>query len=34
MAYKARFAPLEQLDGAEWRPLPVGASDAGRARLT
>ncbi len=29
MAYKARFAPLEQLDGAQWRPLPVGANDAG-----
>ena len=29
MAYKARFAPLEQLDGPEWRPLPVAAIDAG-----
>ena len=23
MAYKARFAPLEQLDGPAWRPLLV-----------
>ena len=23
MAYKARFAPLEQLDGPAWRPLPA-----------
>jgi arginyl-tRNA--protein-N-Asp/Glu arginylyltransferase len=28
MAYKARFAPLEQLDGPEWRPLPVAADPA------
>jgi arginine-tRNA-protein transferase len=28
MAYKARFAPLEQLDGAEWRSLPVEATAA------
>jgi arginine-tRNA-protein transferase len=30
MAYKARFAPLEQLDGPAWRPLPIqAASEAG-----
>jgi arginyl-tRNA--protein-N-Asp/Glu arginylyltransferase len=34
MAYKARFAPLEQLDGPAWRPLapeeaqPAGPSEA------
>lgn len=27
MTYKARFTPLEQLDGAFWRPLPVSPDD-------
>ena len=28
MAYKARFAPLEQLVGAVWRPLDVSAAES------
>jgi arginine-tRNA-protein transferase len=27
MAYKARFAPLERLDGAFWRPFDPGTAE-------